>query len=108
MENKRIFISSLLDIYGALLSDAQRDVLTLYYNDDLSLSEIGEDTGITRQGVRDSIKKGEVKLLEFEEKLGFYKRSESLRQKTEAVAAAASRLGDKELCLLIAELTAEL
>ncbi len=108
MESKRVLISSLLDIYGSLLKDGQRDVLDLYYNDDLSLSEIGEDTGITRQGVRDALKKGEAKLLEFEEKLGFYGKSQKLRDGLEAVAALASRLENEELCSIVAELAAEL
>jgi len=106
MESKRILISSLLDIYGSLRKDGQRDVLDLYYNDDLSLSEIGEDTGITRQGVRDALKKGEVKLLEFEEKLGFYRKSQKLREGLEAVTEKAKCTGDGELCALAAELTA--
>ena len=106
MDSKRVLISSLLDIYGSLLKDGQRDVLDLYYNGDLSLSEIGEDTGITRQGVRDALKKGEAKLLEFEEKLGFYGKSQKLRDGLDAIAEKASRIGDEELCDLAAELTA--
>ncbi|MBQ4647910.1 MAG: DNA-binding protein [Clostridia bacterium] len=107
MESNRILISSLLDIYGALLSENQRDVLDLYYNGDLSLSEIGEDTGITRQGVRDAIKKGEAKLLEFEEKLNFYKKSKKLRLGLESLANKATLLNDKELSDLAASLAAE-
>ena len=108
LESKRVLISSLLDIYGALLKDGQRDVLDLYYNGDLSLSEIGEDTGITRQGVRDALKKGEAKLLEFEEKLCFYKKSEKLRGGLESVAEQAKHLGDEKLCALAKDLMAEL
>lgn len=107
MESNRILISSLLDIYGALLSENQRDVLDLYYNGDLSLSEIGEDTGITRQGVRDAIKKGEAKLLEFEEKLNFHKKSKKLRLGLESLASKAALLNDKELSDLAASLAAE-
>lgn len=107
MESNRILISSLLDIYGAMLSENQRDVLDLYYNGDLSLSEIGEDTGITRQGVRDAIKKGEAKLLEFEEKLNFHKKSEKLRLGLESLANRAALLNDKELSDLAASLAAE-
>ena len=60
---------SLYDFYSPLLSDRQRDVLDLYYNDDLSLSEIASELGITRQGVRDAVKTGEARLMEFEDKL---------------------------------------
>ena len=66
---KNLEISYLLDFYKNTLSENRREVLELYYNDDLSLSEIAEIVGITRQGVRDSIKRGESQLLELEEKL---------------------------------------
>ena len=52
---KNIEVSLLLDFYGELLKPTGRHAVDLYYNDDLSLSEIAEDTGITRQGVRDSV-----------------------------------------------------
>ena len=65
-------ISMLMDFYGGILTDKQLDALDLYYNEDLSLAEIAQHTKITRQGVRDSIKRGEAILLEMEEKLGFY------------------------------------
>ena len=67
---KNIRISILCDIYGSLLTDKQKDVLDLYYNDNLSLSEISEEINITRQAVRDSIVKAEKKLYSFEENLG--------------------------------------
>lgn len=67
--NKNLSMSILLDLYGGLLTDKQRDVLELYYNDDLSLAEIAEDYGISRQGVHDSIKRGEESLLNYEEVL---------------------------------------
>lgn len=53
-----------------MLTEKQRDVIELYYDEDLSLAEIGESAGITRQGVRDSIKRGEQQLYELEQKLG--------------------------------------
>ena len=62
-------ISFLCQIYGKLLTKKQLQVLEDYYNNDLSLSEIAENNGITRQAVRDIIKKGESKLFELEEKL---------------------------------------
>lgn len=70
---KDLKFSSLLDIYGTVLTEKQRDMLELYYNEDLSLSEIAEGEGISRQGVRDSIKRGEETLLEMENKLGVMK-----------------------------------
>lgn len=64
------YVSELLDRYGVLLSDKQFRILDGYYNNDLSLSEIAENEGITRQGVSDFVKRGEAQLIEFEEKLG--------------------------------------
>ena len=60
-------------------TEKQRNILTEYYNDDLSLAEIAENYGITRQGVRDAIKHGEATLMEMEEKLGTARRTEAIR-----------------------------
>ncbi len=68
---KNIKISMLLDIYGVLLTAKQSDLLDLYYNQNLSLSEIADDVGITRQGVRKILVDGEKKLFDYEEKLHF-------------------------------------
>ena len=72
--DKKVEISMLVQIYGKLLTEKQIDILDNYYNMDLSLSEIAENNGITRQAVRDIIKKGEKKLFEFEEKLQIMKK----------------------------------
>lgn len=71
---KNLDISLLLDFYGDMLTEKQRDVVELYYNEDLSLAEIAAHSKITRQGVRDSIKRAEGILLELEERLGLAKR----------------------------------
>ncbi len=78
---KNFINGMLLDFYGSLLSERQRDVMELYYNEDLSLAEIAEDIGITRQGVRDAIKKSESILAETEEKLGLAQRFKDISQK---------------------------
>ena len=67
---KNLAYSVLLDFYGPVLTEKQRIILTEYYNEDLSLAEIAENFGITRQGVRDAIKHGEASLDELEAKLG--------------------------------------
>ncbi len=67
--SKNLNITLLADFYGNFLTDKQREVIEMYYNDDLSLAEIAQHTGISRQGVRDSIKRGEQTLLDAEEKL---------------------------------------
>lgn len=68
---KDLLISALLDFYGPFLSEKQRNLLHHYYNEDLSLSEIAENEQITRQGVRDLIKRGELQLKKFEEECGW-------------------------------------
>lgn len=73
---KDLRVSVLLDYYSPMLTDKQRDVIDLYYNEDLSLSEIAEHEKITRQGVRDSIKRGEQTLYEMEEKFCLAERSD--------------------------------
>lgn len=91
---KDLKISLLLDFYGEILTDKQLDALELYYNEDLSLAEIAQHTKITRQGVRDSIKRGEVILLEMEEKLGFYEKYHDLDDKIDAVVNLAENIKD--------------
>ncbi len=67
---KNLDFALLLEIYGRMLTDKQRDVMELYYWDDFSLGEISQNAGITRQAVRDSIKRSEQLLEDFENKLG--------------------------------------
>ena len=63
-----------------MLTDKQRDVIDLYYNEDLSLSEISENTGITRQGVHDSIRRGEGQLEAYESALHLLQKNEQSRE----------------------------
>ena len=91
MNEKNLYISSLYDYYGALLTEKQQYAVEMYYNDDLSLAEIAESIGITRQGVRDQLKHAEAFLISCEEKLGFFsklqkalKLSEEIKQLTSA------------------------
>ena len=77
---KNLEISVLLDFYGEMLTEKQRDVVELYYNEDLSLSEIAAHSQITRQGVRDSIKRAEGILLGLEERLGLAKRFRRIQE----------------------------
>jgi len=78
---KNVEITLLYDIYGKLLTDKQSEAIELYYNDDLSLSEIADNSGISRQGVRDNIKRAEAILYDAEEKLGIAKRFLSIQSK---------------------------
>ena len=70
---KGVKISMLLELYGNLLTEKQADTANLYYNQNLSLSEIAEELNITRQGVRKNLVYAEDKLFDFEEKLCFLK-----------------------------------
>ena len=86
---KNMEIALLFDFYGEMLTEKQRDVIELYYEDDLSLSEIAENEGITRQGVRDSIKRAETQLLDMEERLGLVKRFREMQEGVTAIQEAA-------------------
>ncbi len=89
---KNLEISLLLDFYGDMLTDKQHDVIEYYYNEDLSLSEIADNQGITRQGVRDSIKRAEFQLLDMEERLGLARRFREMRNGLEQIYNAASEI----------------
>lgn len=80
MFTKNLEIAFLLDFYGEVLTDRVRELLEMYYCDDLSLSEISENVGISRQGVRQSIKKGEEELVLLESKLGLANRHLKLKE----------------------------
>ncbi|MCL2774679.1 MAG: DNA-binding protein [Oscillospiraceae bacterium] len=90
MFEKDFRISYLLDFYGNILTDKQKDAIDLYYNEDLSLAEIAEHQEITRQGVRDAIKRGEETLLEMENKLGFAKKIDEYRDVLEKILKSAN------------------
>ena len=82
MFEKNLEIGYLLDFYGDVLSERKRTVLDYYYNDDLSLAEIAEEIGISRQGVRELIKKAGEELMFYEEKLGLAKRFQLVEAQT--------------------------
>lgn len=86
---KNMEMALLFDFYGEMLTEKQRDVIELYYDDDLSLAEIAENAGITRQGVRDSIKRAETQLFEMEERLGLVRRFREMRAGIAAIQQAA-------------------
>ncbi len=67
---RRSEMGALFDLYGALLTDSQREIVELYHGDDLSLSEIADMKGVTRQAVHDSLVRAEEALREFEKVLG--------------------------------------
>lgn len=80
-------VALLLDFYGEMLTEKQRDMVDLYYNEDMSLGEIAQNAGISRQGVRDSIKRAEGILYDMEEKLCFIKRHKDLLEKVQMISS---------------------
>ena len=98
---KKVQISMLLQIYGAMLTEKQYGLLDDYYNNDLSLSEIAENYDITRQAVRDIIKKGENKLFELEEKLSvmdrMLKQDKKIQQILEELCKIQNSSSDKKI-----------
>ena len=91
---KNLEISLLLDFYGDMLTEKQRDVVELYCNEDLSLSEIAAHSGITRQGVRDSIKRAESVLLDLEERLGLARKFRQIQDGLDQIIRNAKQIGD--------------
>ncbi len=89
---KNIEVSLLFDFYGELLKPSGRQAIDLYYNEDLSLAEIADQSGITRQGVRDSIKRCEQQLFEFEKKLGLFRRFQELEEGLDEIALTAQQI----------------
>lgn len=89
---KNLEMSFLLDFYGPMLTDKQRDVVELYYNEDLSLAEIAALTGISRQGVWDIIRRAEATLRDIEAKTGLVARFRARREALSGVEARLSGL----------------
>ena len=81
----RAEISMLIDFYSALLTPRQKQIAELYYTEDMSLSEIAEEMGITRQGVRDALKKAENQLYDTENKLRLVKKFQASHQRFEFI-----------------------
>ncbi len=92
MKNQTYRMTMLFDFYGELLTDRQKEFFDLYYNEDLSLAEIAENAGISRQGVRDVIVRGEAAMQEIEDKTGLIRRFELQRSHLDAIEAAAAEM----------------
>ena len=90
-------INILLDFYGSMLTERQRSFLEYYYEDDLSLAEIAENEGITRQGVRDAIKRAEAQLFDMEDRLGLAKRFAEVQKGLSEIEEAAQAIYDCNL-----------
>ena len=109
---KNVKISILCQLYGKLLSEIQLEFIDDYYINDLSLWEIAENHGITRQAVRDMLKKGEKKLFEYEEKLLFMKRMLNQEKKIEEILLELTKIQkdytDNEIASILENVKKEL
>ncbi|MBR2483193.1 MAG: YlxM family DNA-binding protein [Oscillospiraceae bacterium] len=92
MKNQTYRMTMLYDFFGEILTDRQKEFYDLYYNNDLSLSEIAENFGISRQGVRDVIVRAEGILTEMEDKTGLVKRFLKMRETIEQIESAAGEI----------------
>ena len=94
MSDHTLQMTMLYDFFGELLTEKQQEYFDLYHNEDLSLSEIASQAGISRQGVHDIITRAEKTLLEFEEKTGVVKRWNETRAQLEKAEVMAKKLGE--------------
>ena len=102
------YASMMYDFYGGLLSDSQSEVMALYHEDNLSLSEIAEQLGMTRQAVHYTLKKAEKALDKFEEKLGLiaaYEKNQKLAEEALGIVESARFEGWKRLSEIIRQLS---
>ncbi len=97
MYEKDLRLSVLLDFYGELLTDKQRQAIEYYYDEDMSLSEIAEHLFISRQGVRDSIKRGEQMLYNMEAKLGLAARFEQQKKNADEILRLTGEISEINL-----------
>ena len=89
---KNMTVALLYDFYGEILTDKQRDMIEQYYHQDLSLSEIAENVGISRQGVRGAVKRAEELLFDMENRLGLAARLSQTQTALKAILAAADNI----------------
>ena len=94
IKNQAYRMAMLYDFYGDLLTDRQKEFYDLYYKEDLSLAEIAENSGISRQGVRDVIVRAEAAMTEIEDKTHLIRRFFRMQDELTAIDAAADRLLD--------------
>lgn len=92
MKNDAFAMSLLFDYYGELLTEKQKTCFDLYYNQDLSLSEIAEEIGITRQGVHDTLARAEGILRNMERKTGCIARARAIEQPLSTIISSAQAL----------------
>ena len=92
MKNQTYRMTMLFDFYGEVLTPRQKEFFDLYYNEDLSLAEIAENYGISRQGVRGVIVRAEAIMTDLEDKTGLMKRFMLMQRQVQAILDAAEKI----------------
>lgn len=92
---ERFEITILLDFYGDLLTEKQREIMEMYFNDDLSLAEISENNNTSRQAIHDIIKRCQKSLLDYEDKLGLMKANNDMKAKKKEIFSKIESLNEK-------------
>lgn len=100
---KIVKVAQLFDIYGALLNEKQRDVINCYYNEDLSLQEIADNTDRSKQAISDMIKRSEDKLFEFEDELSLLEKKDELKDALTSIRELMENSKNKEAIEKITE-----
>ena len=96
MMEQLLYLSTLFDLYGALLTEKQQECLRMHLFEDFSLSEIGEELGISRQAVYDNIHRSEKAMESYEKKLGLAARYQGECQELAKIYAAIKELKQPE------------
>ena len=94
---QRTEFSRLFDIYGNLLTDKQRESFGLYFNEDLSITEIAEENGVSRAAVHDALKTAEKALMEYEKRLGLLAKKERLEEAIQSIKQSLGEAQSKEI-----------
>ncbi|WP_352401165.1 YlxM family DNA-binding protein [Anaerotignum sp.] len=92
-------LTLLYDFYGELLTEKQKQVFEMHYQNDLSLSEIGEELSISRQAVRDQLKRTEKILIQYEEKLRLVERFQEQQRAVRKMKSILDEIGTGEISL---------
>lgn len=101
--DENVYIAELLDCYRGLLTDKQADIMSLYYEEDLSLAEITEHYSVTRQAVLDNIKRAVRQLKMYESKLGLVKQNSDRSMIISDIIELCENIDDKTLAKRICE-----
>lgn len=107
---QRIRLARLFDIYGGLLTEKQSLCLKLYFYDDLSLSEISEELGVSRQAVHDLLRRVEQTLERYEAKMGLLSREETYKERLRSVISlleSGGRTGTEKAAGILREMCGE-